>query len=184
MSSNIKIFLTLFVVALIGSAQQKMALTIEQAVQIGLENSKSLRTSQFRVQAAEAKASETATIGLPSLKVSGSYTRLSEVPPSAFDNPINPALPPIVIAPAIMNNYGAKATLQQPLFTGWKISGAEDAAEYSSEATKQDFQKDKADVIYNIKAHTGIYTGRTNSKNLSTKMYCRSSRTSPMQKIC
>lgn len=158
MSSNTKIFLALIVVALIGSAQQKMALTIEQAVQIGLENSKSLRTSQFKVRAAEAKASETATLGLPSLKLSGSYTRLSEVPPSAFENPINPALPPIVIAPAIMNNYGAKATLQQPLFTGWKISGAEDAAEYSSEATKQDFQKDKADVIYNIKsAYWNLY---------------------------
>lgn len=133
-------------------SQEAMSLTVEKAVEIGLENSKSLKTSRFKVDAADAKAGETGTLGLPSLKLQGSYTRLSDVPPSAFENPFNPALPPIEIAPAIMNNYGVKATLQQPLFTGGKISGAEDAAEYSAEAARQDFQKDRADVIYNIKA--------------------------------
>ncbi|MHB1050412.1 MAG: TolC family protein [Bacteroidota bacterium] len=141
--------LTVLISAIVLS-QNTMTLTVEQAVQIGLENSKALRTSQFKVTAAEAKANETGTLGLPSLKFQGSYTRLSEVPPSAFDNPFNPALPPIVIAPAIMNNYGLKATLQQPLFTGGKISGAEEASEYLAEASKQDFNKDRADVIYNI----------------------------------
>lgn len=137
---------------IIVSAQQRMTLTVEQAVQIGIENSKALKNSRFKVDASEAKAKETGTLGLPSLKVQGSYTRLSTVPASAFENPFNPALPPIEIAPAIMNNYGVKATVQQPLFTGGKISGAEDAAQYSAEASKQDFQKDRADMIYNVKA--------------------------------
>lgn len=133
------------------SAQEKMSLTVEQAVKIGLENSKTLRTSQYKVMSAEAKASETGTLGLPSLKFQGTYTRLSEVPPSSFPNPVNPALPPIVISPSIVNNYGLKATVQQPLFTGGKISGAEDASEKLAEASKQDFNKDKAEVVYNIK---------------------------------
>ena len=42
--------------------------------------------------------------------------------------------------------------MQQPLFTGGKISGAANAAEYLSDATKEDYKKDKADVQYNIKA--------------------------------
>jgi outer membrane protein len=148
MNRTIKLILFSLLLAFIVSAQQKMLLTVEQAVQIGLENSKALRTSQFKVQAAEAKASETGTLGLPSLKVQGTYTRLSDVPPSqvtVFGNTFT-------LSPTVLNNYGIKATVQQPLFTGWKISGAEEAAEYSSEATKQDFYKDKSDVIYNIKA--------------------------------
>ncbi|MEW5798201.1 MAG: TolC family protein [Bacteroidota bacterium] len=158
MSSNIKIIIALISAALIGSAQQKMSLTIEQAVQIGLENSKALRTSQFKVQAAEAKASETGTLGLPSLKFNGTYTRLSDVPASSIPNPINPAGPPFELSPTVVNNYGLKATVQQPLFTGWKISGAEDAAEFASEATKQDYNKDKAEVVYNIKsAYWNLY---------------------------
>jgi outer membrane protein TolC len=45
-----------------------------------------------------------------------------------------------------------KATLQQPLFTGGKISGASNAADYLSDATKEDYKKDKAEILYNIKA--------------------------------
>lgn len=154
MSSNMKILLTLISVASIGSAQQKMALTIEQAVQIGLENSKFLRASQFKVQAAEAKAGEAGTFGLPSLKFQGAYTKLSDIPPAEVTTPFGT----FPLSPTVLDNYALKTTVQQPLFTGWKISGAEDAAEYSSEATKQDFNKDKAEVIYTIKsAYWNLY---------------------------
>jgi outer membrane protein len=140
-------------------AQQKLALTIEQAIQMGLENSKTLHTSQFKLQAADAKAGEANALGLPSLKFNGFYTRLSNVPPEAVTLPANsfgPGFPPadvaMTLSPTILNNYTLKATLQQPLFTGGKISGAIDAAGYNAEATGHDFQKDKADVIYNVKA--------------------------------
>jgi outer membrane protein len=149
--------LTLFALPLL--AQQKMSLTIELAIQIGLDNSKTLRTSQFKVQAADAKASEVNTLGLPSLKFNGTYTRLSNVPAEAVTLPANsfgPGFPPsdvsMVLSPTILNNYGLKATLQQPLFTGGKISGAIDAAEYAAKATQEDHKKDQADVLYNIKA--------------------------------
>jgi outer membrane protein len=140
-------------------AQEKMTLTIEQAIQIGLENSKALRTSQFRVDAADAKASEANTYGLPSLKFSGTYTRLSDVPPSQIVLPANfimQGVPPTdsraTLSPTVLDNYGLKATVQQPLYTGGKISGAANAAEYLSDATKEDYKKDRAEVQYNIKA--------------------------------
>ncbi len=140
-------------------AQEKKILTVEQAIEIGMQNSKALRTSQFKVQAADAKASEMNTLGLPSLKFNGTYTRLSNVPEEAVTLPANsfgPGFPPsdvsMVLSPTILNNYGLKATLQQPLFTGGKISGAVDAAEYAAKATQEDHKKDQADVLYNIKA--------------------------------
>ena len=45
-------------------AQQKLSLTVDLAVQIGLESSKSLHTSQFKLNAAGAKASEPVVFGL------------------------------------------------------------------------------------------------------------------------
>ena len=146
-------------------AQEKKILTIEQEIDIGMQNSKALRTSQFKVQAAGAKASEVNTLGLPSLKFSGTYTRLSEVDPTVIPFPANgivdniPYPNHVTLIPTLyqfganlVNSYGLKATLQQPLFTGGKISGAVNAAEYSAEAVEQDFKKDKSEVIYNIKA--------------------------------
>ncbi len=157
-----KIILTcaFFIVSVMfSSAQQKLVLSIDQAVQTGLENSKALHTSRFKTEAADAKASETNTLGLPSLKFSGVYSRLSDVPPQAIILPKNafgPGFPPadvsMQMSPTILNNYSLKATVQQPLWTGGKISGAIDAAEFNAKATQQDFRKDKADVIYNIKA--------------------------------
>lgn len=141
------------------AAQQKLTLTVDQAIETGLENSKALHTSHFKLDAADAKASEVRTLGLPSLKFNGAYTRLSDVPPQAVILPVNsfgPGFPPsdvsMTLSPTILNNYALRATLQQPLFTGGKISGAIDAAEETAAASKQDLQKDRADVIYNITA--------------------------------
>lgn len=148
-----------FLFPILAWAQQKLPLTIEQAIQTGLENSKTLHTSQFKLQVADAKSAETHTLALPSLAFNGLFTRLSNVPPEAVALPANSfgfGFPPtdlaLTLSPTILNNYTLRATLQQPLFTGGKISGAIDAAGYNAEATEQDFQKDKADVIYNVKA--------------------------------
>lgn len=143
----------------VAAAQQKLSLTMDQAIQIGLENSKSLRTSQFKALAADAKASETRTASLPSLKFNGAYTRLSDVPSQSVILPANafgPGFPPanvnMTLSPTILDNYTLRATVQQPLFTGGKISGAVDAAEENAAAFRHDLQKDRADVRYNITA--------------------------------
>ncbi len=149
--------------------QQKLSLTVEQAIQTGLENSKALKSSQFKVIAAEAKTSEAGAAGLPSLKVNAAYTKLSKVDPFTLSFPAYGLLQPdgktvqfktvaAQLGDNITNNYVMRATVQQPLFTGGKISSSEDIAEYSYEATKHDFQKDRSDLIYNIKnAYWNLY---------------------------
>ncbi|MFA6468590.1 MAG: TolC family protein [Bacteroidota bacterium] len=164
-----RILAALILIISLSTAQQKILLTVEQAVQTGLENSKMLKSSQFKVTAAEAKSSETNALGLPSLKLNANYSRLSEVDPFKLKFPaygINDPITNIVkfqsieqaLGDNIVNNYGVKLTVQQPLFTGNKISGAEDIAEFSHEAAKQDFSKDRSDLIYNVKnAYWNVY---------------------------
>ena len=161
---RIRTILLFLVFTLPAMAQQKLSLTINQAVETGIQNSKALRTSQFKVDAADARASEMNTLRLPSLKVNGSYTRLSTVDPTIIPFPASgivddPATGHVTLIPTLyqfganlVNSYGVKATLQQPLFTGGKISGASNAADYLSDATKEDYKKDKADILYTIKA--------------------------------
>src|SRR5712692_2542989 len=64
----------------ISRAQEKMSVTIDQAIEIGLENSKGLHASAMRVQAAESRSGEVQASQLPALKASGSYNRLSDIP--------------------------------------------------------------------------------------------------------
>lgn len=153
-------------------AQQKLSLTVDQAVQTGLENSKALKVSQFKVVAAEAKTSETNALGLPSVKLNAAYTKLSTVDPFTLNFPAYGTVQgdnktvlfntvAAQLGDNITNNYTLRATVQQPIFTGGKISGAEDIADYSYEATKQDFSKDKSELIYNIKnAYWNVYRAK------------------------
>jgi len=158
---SITVVVLLILISIGAAAQQKLVLTIEEATRLGLENSKALHTSQFKLDAAAARAAETNTISLPSLKFNGLYTRLSDVPAEAVVLPAGsisktPEIPPVdaslVLSPTILDNYTLRATIQQPLFTGRKISGAIEAADYTARATEQDFRRDKAEIIYSIQA--------------------------------
>ncbi len=131
------------------SAQQTALLTLDQAIQIGLEKSRGLHSSLMKVQYADSKSSEADALLLPSVKFNGGYARLSDVPPSQVSLPFLPQ--PITLSPSVLNNYNLKVTVQQPLFTGFKLQRTADIAEYTANATQKDFEKDKSDLIFNIK---------------------------------
>lgn len=126
---------------------QERTLTLEESVRIGLETSRVLHASRMKSEYAGAKANEMAALLYPSLKVQASYQRLSSV--SEFKIPF-PGIP--TIFPYIPNMYTARASLQQPLFTGWKLQGAADNASYQAEAARSDVVRDRAELVFNIKS--------------------------------
>jgi outer membrane protein TolC len=127
---------------------QELRLTVEEAVRMGLEKSKAIHASMMRVQYADARASEANALMLPSLKLSGGYTRLSDIPPSILNTPFGL----VAISPTVLNNYNVRLSLQQPLFTGFRLQRNSDIADYNSQATQKEFEKDKSELVYNIKA--------------------------------
>ena len=133
-------------------------LTLQQAINLGLENSKALHSSLMRVQTADAKSSEVNTMRFPSLKFGGSYAHLSDVPPFQASIPANsfgPGFPlqtvTFPLSQTILNNYNIRLTLQQPLFTGFRVDKSADMAEYSAQAQNEDYKRDKVELIYTIK---------------------------------
>ena len=128
-------------------AQEKLKLTVEQAVEIGLKNSKILHASSMKVVLSEAKIKEVNAARLPSVKFTAAYRRLSEVDPFTISTPFGT----FDISPSILNNYSTTVSVMQPLFTGFKLSGSAELAEQSANATSESYNKDKSDVIFNIK---------------------------------
>ncbi len=156
-----KMMVVLMVVGTSVLAQSRLPLTVEKAIQLGLENSKVLHSSQMRVEYADAKAGEINSSRLPSLKFSGGYTRLSDVPP--FNIGPFPGLlaTPISVSSAVLNNYNMKLSLTQPLFTGFRMDALSRAADYSAEAQNFDYSKDRSDLVYNIKvAYWSLYKAK------------------------
>lgn len=147
----------LFMVAFSGvrlSAQNN--LTLDDAVNMSLNNSKALHASQMKVSAAEARTGEMSAAQLPQVTFRGGYTRLSEVPSFMFTIPGTSQK--VEVSPAVFNNYTLMLSVQQPVFTGFRLESSVRAAEYSAEATKVDFTKDKSEVVLAVKtAYWSLY---------------------------
>ncbi len=142
-----KFFVVMVFVAAVLYGQSR-TLTLEQTIKIGLENSKALKISQSKIIGGDAKVSEVTSQMLPKLTLGASYMRLSDVPPFEVHLPIFPT--PVKIQDVILNNYNVKLSLQQPLFTGFKLISLRSAAESNYEALKSDYNKDANEAALNI----------------------------------
>jgi outer membrane protein TolC len=136
------------------AAQEKLSLTIDQAIGIGLQNSKILHSSFMKVKSSESKVKEVNALRLPSLKLNAGYRRLSEVDPFIINTPFG-SFP---IAPGIFDNYSFQLSLFQPLFTGFRLAGNVNLNEELSNATTEEFNKDRNELFFNIKnSYWGVY---------------------------
>ena len=123
-------------------------LTLDSAIAIGKQHSRTLKASSAKAEGASARADEANSVLFPSVKVDGSYRRLSEVPPWAVGLPGLGA--PIVIFPFIPNNYTLHAGVQQPIFTGFKLGSNLQAAELLAKAASLDRINDESDLVLAI----------------------------------
>lgn len=142
-----KIFFAVIIFTVTNFAQTKI-LTLEESLRIGIENSKALKISRAKKIGAEAKVTETTSQMLPKFSLGASYTRLSSVPPFEVQIPNFPTR--VKIQDAILNNYGVKLSLQQPLFTGFRLSSLKSAAEYYYEASLNDYNKETNEAAFAI----------------------------------
>ena len=155
-------------------AQGNRALTVEEVINIGLENSKSLHSSSMRVQAADSRSGEAHASLLPTVKAAGSYTRLSDVPAfvatvpkDAFGQNFPPRDVSFPLSQTILNNYGVRLSLQQPLFTGMRLQSGADMAEYNAQAAEQDYNRDKTQLVYDIRnAYWSLYKAMEFNKTI------------------
>lgn len=132
---------------------QERVFTLEDAIELGLKNSKQIKISQASVESSKAKITEVGSQMLPRLSFGASYTRLSDIKPFQVTVPFAPT--PITIQEPILNNYQLKLSLQQPLFTGFRLSSLKSAANYNNKAVKLEHIKEINEEAYRI--HTAFW---------------------------
>jgi outer membrane protein len=143
---------------------QNTRLTLKESMEIGFKNSKDLIISNSKIIGSKARVEQASSQLLPQLKLSAGYTRLSSVPPFVISIPLFPN--PIEVAPVFLDNYNLHLSLQQPLFTGFRLSSLRNAAEYNRSAAEEDMVRDKNEVAMNIQtAYWNFYRAKI-MKNL------------------
>ena len=149
------LFITLFLFSASQCISQQK-LTIQQSLEIAFKNSKDIKISNSKVIGSSAKVDQMQSQYYPSLKLTANYTRLSDVP--AFEVHLPFSSSPITISDVILNNYTVKLSLQQPVFTGFRLSSLKDAAEFYNKASIEEVNMTKNEVAYSVySAYLNLY---------------------------
>lgn len=136
-------------------AQDSMLLKLDKAVELSLQNSKQLRISQAKIEQAIAQFKQAKEARLPDVKISGSGLLLNH--PQIDLKTGGQGGRQSEMAKPSTAMYGM-ATVNLPIYSGFRIKNGIDAARYLQEAVKFDAENDKEKIILNtINAYTNLY---------------------------
>lgn len=149
------------------SAEPAPVLTLERALEIALDGNRELRVSGARLGAAAAGLDEARSLRLPRLAVDGSYQRTNN-PVLVFSNLLGQAsfaaenfALDALNEPDPLDNWKARMTLSQPVWTGGRLSGAIASADLELDAAQSDRETVRQRVIHRvIESYTGAVLAR------------------------
>ena len=126
------------------SAQETRTISLDEAVELGIKNSKNLKIDAAKIEETAVQLVEAKNNQLPGLKLGASYLRLFS-PNVDLKTGNSPA------ANVKVNNvmYGS-ANLSYPIYAGGRIKYGIQSAEYLIEASKLSAENDKNAIAYNI----------------------------------
>ncbi len=144
-----------FLFTSIQAQDSTLNITLQQAIELSIRNSKNLSISKAKIEEANASLVEVKNSQLPDFKISGSYLRLNSanIDLKSKSDTGNSG-PGIKVNQAL---YGT-ATLSMPLFAGGRIKYGIESARLLKEASMLDAEQDKDAVIFNCtKAFVNLY---------------------------
>jgi outer membrane protein len=151
------------VMALSSFGQEKRPLTLSEAIDLGIKNSKQLKSSTAKIEEAVAAVKEAEERRLPEAGVSGSYLRLNN--------------PNINLKRKSSNSNGGGTTSGEspkpsqamygiinasvPVFSGFRIKYGIESAKYLEKAAELDADNDKEEIVLNtIDAYNNLYKSK------------------------
>ncbi|NOY76340.1 MAG: TolC family protein [Calditrichaeota bacterium] len=173
-----------------GWAQNKIHLNLKTSLEIAFQKNSQLKIARAKLDQAEAKLGQARTGFFPKLTGQSNYTRLDYAPfiPLKSFGSIFPGggmfggatsgSTPKKITIGRAENYGISISLQQPIFTGFKITNGYSIAKHNKKAAEQNYKKAKEDLIFSVeqaywnlvKAHKFDEIARESIKQMQAHM--------------
>lgn len=165
--NNSVLVLSLFAGMMYTNAQEKKQLSLDEAVQLGIQNSKSLKIDAAKIEEATADLLAAKNRQLPDLSVSASYLYLPVKPTIDLKIPgVSTAGGPEVHQVA----YGS-ANVTVPIYSGGRIKYGIQSAKYLVEASKLSTENDKVAIAYNVaQAYNNLFKANQSIKVLEENL--------------
>ncbi|MDQ0782576.1 TolC family protein [Chryseobacterium sp. W4I1] len=167
--NNSVLALSLFMGIAAINAQEKKQLTLDEAVQLGIQNSKNLKIDAAKIEEATADLLEAKNRQLPELKVSGSYMYLPIKP--TIDLKLSSASGAAAGGPEVHQVAYGSVNLSVPIYSGGRIKYGIQSAKYLVEASKLSTENDKIAIAYNVaQAYNNLFKAHQSIKVLEENL--------------
>jgi outer membrane protein len=143
--------------------QQSRHLTLDEAIELSIKNSKQLKGSEAKIEEATAALREAVERKLPDVKVQGAYMWLSSpnIDMQTKNTNTGTGNGNQSTFPNISQALYGFANASLPIFAGGRIRYGIESSKYLAEATKLDADNQKEEVIQNtVEAYINLYKAR------------------------
>jgi len=141
--------LGLLLFAVFTSSAQIRTLSQDEAVQLGIQNSKQLKRSQFKINEALARLDQAKDASLPKASVGFQYLHALMMTRTVNIPGITDANKPLHL-PFDFPAYLGTLSVTEPIFAGHQYRYARQSADLMVQMSKLDADKDKEDLVYLI----------------------------------
>ena len=151
----------------VGDAARPDSLTVEAAVRRALADNPTVEARRQGRRAAAASVRTARSEWFPTLQGTAQYRRLSDNVDYTVDLPSLPGGggQPVTFAPAILNRYSVRAGVEQPLFTGFRVSNRLEAAQARRGAARAQVEATRQAVAYETRtAYWRLYEARARAE--------------------
>lgn len=139
----------LAVAAVTGSMAQTKTLTLEEAIQLGIQNSRQLKLSQSKIDQAVSQFEQSKDLALPSAKVSGGYSQALMLA-NKLSIPGDSGKTSTIKLPFANTLYQANLNINEPIFAGNQFKYAKASADLLVHMSRLDAEQDKDEVVFTI----------------------------------
>lgn len=155
----VTVLLSLFTLQL--AAQEKKTLTLDEAINLSLQNNKDLKLSQAKIEEATASLKEAVEKKLPNAGISGSYMRLNSANID-LKRSNNGGGSGSGESPKVSQAMYGILNISQPIYAGGRIKYGIESSQFLEKAAKLDAEFEKDEVIQNtIEAFATLYKAKT-----------------------
>lgn len=142
------------------NAQTKRALTLQEAIDLGVKNSGQLRLNQAKVMEASAAVKEALDRRLPDATVSASHVRLTH--PTVNLKVKSSGGGASTESPSVSSATYGIANVSLPLYAGGRIKYGIESAKFLEEAARLDSENEREAVVMNIiNAYDNLYKAQS-----------------------
>ena len=144
-------------------AQEKKTLTLTEAIDLSVKNSKQLKGSTARVEEAVAAVKEAEERKLPEVGASASYLRLNNpnIDLRAKSNNGGSGGGTTTESPKPSQVMYGMVNASVPIFSGFRIKYGIESAKFLEQATRLDAENDKEEIVLNtVDAYNNLYKSK------------------------